>query len=157
MRDPSRSKEKRAVGISYSSLLPFARKHIYELIGLWVNMSWNSHAGLESAQNRDAAGLLVFVENEQVDSGVGSGLPFLVICQTHIREHALINALATELQGLIPQNGRKMKLKPCQDKPGCPRGGTEVRSLLFRNAWRFRALAHVMLFLWEAHATVRQN
>jgi hypothetical protein len=43
-----------------------------------MNMRWDGHPGVEFAQDRDAAGFLVFVERHEFDAGIRAGLPLLI-------------------------------------------------------------------------------
>jgi hypothetical protein len=52
-----------------------------------MNVRRDGHAGVKFAEHRDAAGLFVFMEREQLDPRIRSGLPRFVFGQGHVREH----------------------------------------------------------------------
>jgi hypothetical protein len=73
--------------VGHFRLFPFAGEHIDEFVGKWMGVSRDSRAGVELSQHGDTSGVGVAMEDEQFDTWVRSGLPFLVFGQGDVWKH----------------------------------------------------------------------
>jgi hypothetical protein len=73
-----------------SGFLPLARKNVRRFIGLRVDVSRNGDPGGEFPQNRDPAGFLILMEDQEFNARIRTGLPVFVGLQSYVRKHGFI-------------------------------------------------------------------
>ena len=81
-----------AVLIGHTGFIPFAAEDVGPFVSERVGMGGDGDAGFEFAEDNHAAGGFVFVEDHQLDAGVGAGLPGFIFCERNVRKHGVIEA-----------------------------------------------------------------
>lgn len=76
--------------IDDAGFLPFARKDISGFVRLRMDMRGNSKARGEFAEDGDAAGGFILVQDHQLDAGVRAGMPFFIRLERDVLEHDFI-------------------------------------------------------------------
>jgi hypothetical protein len=80
-------KKESARGIGDASFFPFAGEDVDRLVGRGMRVGWDRGTRMKLAQNGDPAGRFVFVQHQQFNAGIRSGLPFLVLCKGRVLKH----------------------------------------------------------------------
>jgi hypothetical protein len=93
--------EEGAVMVGDAGFLPFAGKDVGGFVGVRVDVGRDGDAGGEFAEKGEAAGGLVFVEDEQFNAGIRAGLPGFVFLQSDVRKHGPIQGRRGNIATII--------------------------------------------------------